>query len=178
MSESSNNLINEFMISAVETGSTVECISKTADALNNRLDMIVGNRIVLLGEPDYLEPDLFSVYKRKTNVIKNPAKVFLSTVPVGITDAFCAIASSGSVCISINKGMSSFISMLVYEHIVIVDSRTIIPKPRDIFLIEYKNGIQSYRSFSIVTGPSATSDMGPLVRGAHGPGKLHIIILN
>ena len=28
-----------------------------------------------------------------------------------------------------------------------------------------------------VTGPSATADMGPLVRGVHGPHKLHIIVL-
>jgi len=28
-----------------------------------------------------------------------------------------------------------------------------------------------------VTGPSATADMGPLVRGVHGPHKLHILVL-
>jgi len=28
-----------------------------------------------------------------------------------------------------------------------------------------------------VTGPSATADMGPLVRGVHGPHQLHVIVL-
>ena len=42
---------------------------------------------------------------------------------------------------------------------------------------EYLDGKGLTRSFSFITGSSATADMGPLVRGVHGPGQLHIIIL-
>ena len=41
----------------------------------------------------------------------------------------------------------------------------------------YLEGKGLKRSFTFITGPSATADMGPLVRGVHGPGKLHIIVL-
>ncbi len=33
------------------------------------------------------------------------------------------------------------------------------------------------RSAIIATGPSATADMGALVRGAHGPREVHVVIL-
>jgi L-lactate dehydrogenase complex protein LldG len=30
----------------------------------------------------------------------------------------------------------------------------------------------------VATGPSATADMGALVRGAHGPKEVHVVILD
>ncbi len=69
-------------------------------------------------------------------------------------------------------------SALTQIHIVVLDSKTIIPRPHDIFSDDYLNGKGLNRSFSIITGPSATADMGPLVRGVHGPGQLHIIVID
>ena len=34
-----------------------------------------------------------------------------------------------------------------------------------------------HRDLVFITGPSATADMGPLVRGVHGPHRLHILLL-
>ena len=53
----------------------------------------------------------------------------------------------------------------------------IVPRVRDLFSREVLEGKGLARSFTFITGPSATADMGPLVRGVHGPGKLHIIVL-
>lgn len=172
------DLVNQFKKSAVETGSTIECINRTPELLDESLNSYIENRIVLLGNPEYIEPSLFSIYKSKPNVISNPAKVLLTTINTGITDSICGIASTGSVCIPITRGVSSLISMLVYDHIVILDSNKILSRPKDLFSKEITARFNPFQSFSIITGPSATADMGPLVRGAHGPGKLHIIILN
>jgi L-lactate dehydrogenase complex protein LldG len=39
------------------------------------------------------------------------------------------------------------------------------------------NGEGLTRDFVFITGPSATADMGPLVRGVHGPHRQHVIVV-
>lgn len=170
-------LIEQFISSAREAVATVERIPADAASLNNALIAASEGEMIVLAQPNDISPDLFSIFELNKNVVTNPSKEQLSTIKTGVTDAFCAIAATGSVCVSISKNLSGPVSMLTHKHIVIVDSKTIIPKPRDVFSEKYLDGKGLKRSFSIITGPSATADMGPLVRGVHGPGKLHIIIL-
>lgn len=176
-SQINSKIIEQFIASAKEAVATVERIPANAESLNNALIAATENEMVLLAQPDDLDPELFSQFKLNKNVVTEPTMEQLSTIKTSITDAFCAIAATGSVCVSITKNLSSPASMLTRKHIVIVDSKTIIPKPRDVFSEKYLDGKGLKRSFSIITGPSATADMGPLVRGVHGPGKLHIIIV-
>ncbi|MEJ2615488.1 MAG: LUD domain-containing protein [Ignavibacteriaceae bacterium] len=175
--EFKTDIIEQFISSAKNTTATVERIHSDAESLNNSLIAASGEEMVLLAKPDYINTELFSIFKSNKNIITNPSKDLISRIKIGITDAFCAVASTGSVCVSITNSLSGIISMLVTKHIVVVDSKTIIPRPRDIFSEEYLNNKILKSNFSIITGPSATADMGPLVRGVHGPGKLHIIIL-
>lgn len=176
-SQINSKIVDQFIASAKESVATVERIVANAESLNNALIAVTENEMILLAQPDDISPELFSIFKLNKNVVTEPTKTQLSTIRTGITDAFCAIAATGSVCVSITKNLSSPASMLTRKHIVIVDSKTIIPKPSDLFSKEYLGGKGLKRSFSIITGPSATADMGPLVRGVHGPGKLHIIIV-
>ena len=171
------DLLEEFIESVKSTTASVELIHGDSESLNQALLESVGEEMVILSEPDYLSPNLFSIFKLNKNVITHPSKEQFSNVKIGITDAFCAIASTGSICVSLSKNLNTPASMLTRKHIAIVDSSTILSKPRDIFSND--NSIKKIllHSFSIITGPSATADMGPLVRGVHGPGKLHIIIL-
>ena len=69
--------------------------------------------------------------------------------------------------------MNGFASLIPRLHIAVVDAASIVPQPRDV--ITSAIGMQSDIVF--ITGPSATADMGPLVRGVHGPHKLHILVL-
>ena len=172
-----SEIINRFIFSVRELTATVEIVAQNSESLNNALIMATENKLVLLAEPANLNPELFQKFKLNKNVVTKPTKEQLSNIKIGITDAFCAIASTGSVCVSITKNLSSPASMLTRKHIVIVDSKTIVLRPREVFSEDYLDGKGLHQSFSIITGPSATADMGPLVRGVHGPEKLHIIIL-
>jgi L-lactate dehydrogenase complex protein LldG len=69
------------------------------------------------------------------------------------------------------------VSLLAPLHIAVVAAENIVPKPRDLFRPDMLDGKGLRRDFVFITGPSATADMGPLVRGVHGPHKLHIIVL-
>lgn len=179
MSESLHSeLVEQFVQSAINSVATVERIKRSKEALNNALlKEIKDEQFVLLAQPDDIEADLFSIFKKNEKVIINPTQEQLKTIRIGITDAFCGIAKTGSVCVSVTKNLSSPISMLTKKHIVVVDGKSIVARPSDVFSEKHLGGKGLSRSFSFITGPSATADMGPLVRGAHGPGNLHIIVL-
>lgn len=170
-------IIETFIASAREAAAIVELIPAGVGHLSDALIKATAGRPLLLCLDEYLEQEWYSVFSRGQNVVTSPSKNQLSGIDTGITGAFCGIASTGSVCISISQNLSSPISMLVRRHIVILDGRRIVPKPRDVFSEAHLGGKGLRCSFSIITGPSATADMGPLVRGVHGPGELHIIIL-
>lgn len=171
------NAVDLFIKSAKRITATVEIVAENANALNVALKTAAGNEKVLLSEPNNINAELFSIFKSNPNVVTHPNKEQLATIRVGITDAFCGIASTGSICVSVAQNMTSPASMLTRKHIVIVDGKTIVLRPRDVFSDELLNDRNISNSFSIITGPSATADMGPLVRGVHGPGEIHIIII-
>ncbi len=171
-------LLDHFMQSAETAGATVETVPRDAEALTRSLLKRTGGYdCVLLGLAGDLDPRLFGPFSARPNVILEPTKEELRTVPVGVTDAFCGVAATGSVCISLLRSMSVPVSMLTRTHIVVVDGLTIVPRVRDLFSPDVLEGKGLTRSFTFITGPSATADMGPLVRGVHGPGALHIIVL-
>ena len=178
MEKTVKELVAQFVESARAVEATVETIQGNAEELDaSLLRATAGDESVLFAQPDYLSPQLFAQFLRCERVITNPTKEQLAFTATGVTDAFCAIASTGSVCVSVSQNLSSPTSFLTRKHIAVVDARTIVPSPRDVF---DENGIPGKglkRSFSFITGPSATADMGPLVIGVHGPGELHIIVL-
>ena len=165
------------MASAVDACASVEIVHADAEALNSALIAATEGEEVLLASPNDISPQLLSLFILNKNVVTEPSIEQFSTIATGITDAFCAIASTGSVCVPVSKNLTVPISMLTRKHIVIVRRDTIVPKPRDVFSLKFMGSKGVRSSFSIITGPSATADMGPLVRGVHGPGKLHIIVL-
>jgi L-lactate dehydrogenase complex protein LldG len=171
-------IIDEFTNAAKVAAATVEVIKKDASAINDALIKSTENEeLVLFAEPNNLDANLFSDFKSNKKVVTDPTTEQLKTIRCGVTDAFGAVKSTGSVCVEVSKGLAIPASMLTRKHIVLVDANTIVPRPRDVLSEEYLEGKGLSQSFSFITGSSATADMGPLVRGVHGPGQLHIIIL-
>lgn len=171
-------LIVKFIEAAQNAAASVELIPNDVKSLTKALlDAAKDDEFILYAEPANLNPDLFSEFKKSPKVITEPNKVQLQNISCGVTDSFGAVASTGSVCVEVSENYTSPISMLTRKHIVVVDGNTIVPRPSDVFSKNYLDGKGLYKSFTIITGTSATADMGPLVRGVHGPGKLHIIIL-
>ena len=172
-------IIQEFINEAELAAATTEIIPANAVALNASLMAVTQNEeLVLFAEPEDVNPELFSEFRVNPKVVTKPTKEQLSTVRCGVTDAFGAVAATGSVCVAVSKGLASPISMLTRKHIVVLDSETIVQRPRNVLSEKFLDGKGLRRNYSIITGTSATADMGPLVRGVHGPGELHIIILS
>lgn len=174
-----SELVQNFREAAAIADATTEIISANATSLNEALTQATKKEeLVLFAQPEDIDPELFNKFKANPKVIIEPTKEQLSNVRCGVTDAFGAVAATGSVCVTVSKGLTSPLSMLTRKHIVVLDSKTIVKRPRDVLSDKYLEGKGMNRSFSFITGTSATADMGPLVRGVHGPGELHIIILS
>jgi L-lactate dehydrogenase complex protein LldG len=173
-----NALIEQFTTVAGTYTATVSCITRSAQALTAELRRITAaaDRI-LLAEPDDLEPRLFEPFRSGPGVVFSPTEAELASAEFGISDAFAAIASTGSVCVSVTKGLGGSVSLFARKHVAVVDANTIVARPGDLLLNPSLREKTLNRDFVFISGPSATADMGPLVRGVHGPGKVHVVIL-
>jgi len=103
---------------------------------------------------------------------------------IGISGANIAIAESGTLVIVSNEGNGRLVTTLPPVHIAILGVEKIVETlddATDILKVLPRSGtgqkITSYVSF--ITGPSRTADIElTLATGVHGPGEVHIILLD
>lgn len=100
---------------------------------------------------------------------------------VGITGAGAALAATGSLVLESGSGRYRTTSLLPDVHIALLRPGQILP---DLESWQQAQRAQGYPAFTkssnttIVTGPSKTADIAQeLIKGAHGPREVHIIIL-
>ena len=173
-----SSLLEQFTNSAKAAVATVEIIDRSPAALRDAILRAAGdaNRI-LYAPPNDLPFALFSNFAADPRAVADATAEELVHSAAGVTEAFAAVASTGSVCVNVSHQRTGMVSLLAPLQIAVVAAETIVPRPRDLFRAEVLDGKGLSRDFVFVTGPSATADMGPLVRGVHGPHKLHIIVL-
>ena len=96
-----------------------------------------------------------------------------------------AVAESGALVISTNDGHAIANDFLTETHIVILNSASLYATLADLWdglraeaETETKGGFMP-REFCLVTGPSRTADLGvPAKLGAHGPARVHVLLVN
>ncbi|HUS06592.1 MAG TPA: lactate utilization protein [Bryobacteraceae bacterium] len=100
-----------------------------------------------------------------------------ASLDAGITSADYALGDTGTLVMLSSPQEARMISLLPPLHIAVVErSRilsgldelfTILPKPADLT-----------SSMVLITGPSRTGDIEQiLIRGVHGPGEIHVIVI-
>jgi L-lactate dehydrogenase complex protein LldG len=171
-------LLEQFQKTARDAAATIEVIERSPDALCIALQRATeGLDKILYADPQDLPADLFARFLADPRVITNPTQEELKTSEAGVTEAFCGIARTGSVGIDVGYQLTGFVSLLAPLHVAVLGAQNIVSQPRDVLRRDQLGGKGLTRDFVLVTGPSATADMGPLVRGVHGPHRLHIIVL-
>ena len=173
------SLLDDFTKAATQAVAMVRVVERTPQALRDAILNAAGDATrILYAPPHELPASLFSEFAADPRVRANATPEEMVGSDAGVTEAFAAVASTGSVCIDISFERTGMVSLLAPLQIAVVAAETIVPQPRDLFRPDVLGGRGLERDFVFVTGPSATADMGPLVRGVHGPHKLHIIVLN
>ncbi len=167
-------LLEQFERAACAVTATVEYVERSGEAVRDAvLRRAGGESPIVVAAPSRLPALYFAPLIGSAGVLISPTVEQFRTAPVGVSEAFAGVARTGSVCVEISAGINGFASLISRLHIAVVDAASIVPQPRDVFA----SAIGMQADFVFVTGPSATADMGPLVRGVHGPHKLHILVL-
>lgn len=90
--------------------------------------------------------------------------------------ALWGIAESGSIVVHSGPDAPVLLSFLPLHHIVVLRQSTLLP-----YLEDYAARLDQMatpRNAILITGPSGTTDIeGSYVRGAHGPGFLHFVLV-
>jgi hypothetical protein len=96
---------------------------------------------------------------------------------VGVTSAILGVASTGSVLIGSGASSPRAASILPETHLVILPADRLVAGLED--ALEAVQGLASTHSAPfLVTGPSRTSDIEmEMVLGAHGPRRLHVLLV-
>jgi L-lactate dehydrogenase complex protein LldG len=104
---------------------------------------------------------------------------------VGISSANVAAADSGTIIITENEGNARLVTGLPRKHLALVGMEKIVPTLDDAFLTAQvqwaysgvANPMPSY--VNLISGPSQTADIEcTLVKGMHGPGEFHVVLLD
>jgi L-lactate dehydrogenase complex protein LldG len=170
--------LDQFREQVSATGGTMELVARSPEAVRDAvLAKASTKRPILIAEPRYLSPDYFRSLRSEQGVLTNPRAEDYRSAPVGVTEAFAAVARTGSVCVDMGADIAGYVSLLPRLHIVVVDIDRLVFRPSDLFRFEQFARPIYHRNFVFISGPSATADMGPLVRGVHGPHELHIVVL-
>lgn len=97
---------------------------------------------------------------------------------IGITGAFAAIAETGTLMLLSGAGTPSSNSLLPETHIAVLSLSRIVPHMEDAWaLLRAEHGTPP-RAVNFISGPSRTADIEQtIVIGAHGPYRVHIILV-
>ncbi|HZZ45141.1 MAG TPA: LUD domain-containing protein [Tepidisphaeraceae bacterium] len=94
----------------------------------------------------------------------------------GVTDAYAAVAETGSIVMRASAEHGRVLSLTPPIHVAILEPKVFVADLVDLFEKVTRDGAGS--GVTLITGPSKTSDIeGQLVTGVHGPGKVHVFVL-
>jgi L-lactate dehydrogenase complex protein LldG len=127
----------------------------------------------------YRKEDVREVIKRivrgRTVVTTEAGDVRIAEI--GINFADYALADTGSLVFLTESHESRLISLLPPIHIAIVARKKILSGLDELFTLVPQPTARS-SAMALITGPSRTADIEMrLVRGVHGPGEIHVIIV-
>lgn len=173
------NLLDQFEASARAAAATIERVPRDPALIAAAAQRAApaAQRIAVAASRD-LPAELLDACRALPAAFTGRSKSELASADLGITEAFAGVAASGSLCVSVDDTDTGYVSLLSRAHIAVLDSSSLVARVSDIF--SRAHAAKSFgleRNFAFVTGPSATADMGPLVRGVHGPHRLHILVL-
>jgi L-lactate dehydrogenase complex protein LldG len=97
---------------------------------------------------------------------------------VGISGVFCAVAETGSLVVLSGADTPASVSLLPETHIALVPASRIVAGMEEVWRLLRDECGELPRAVNFISGPSRTGDIEQtLVLGAHGPYRVHIVLL-
>jgi L-lactate dehydrogenase complex protein LldG len=97
---------------------------------------------------------------------------------VGITGCFCAIAETGTLMLLSGADTYASAALLPETHIAVIPVSRIVRSMEDAFALAKQERGGLPRATNFISGPSRTGDIEQtIVLGAHGPYRVHVILV-
>ena len=167
------------MLAAVEALAGKTCRAETPEAARDYVARAVGGRTaVASGAPFLRECGITGLPGVRSGVTdRAELRQLCATVGVGITCADYALADTGTLVLFSSPEEARMISLLPPAHIAVVPRGCILTGLDELFALVPLPAERS-SSMVLITGPSRTADIEQiLVRGVHGPGEIHVVVV-
>jgi len=163
---------------AALAGKTLHAKS-TAEAREYVAQTIAGKTAVASNSPFLKDAGISSLPGVETGFTDETAlRNACAITDFGITSATYALADTGSLVMIAARDEARLVSLLPPVHIAIVPAERILTGLDELYMLEPKPA-DSSSSMVLITGPSRTADIEQLlVRGVHGPGEIHVIVVD
>jgi L-lactate dehydrogenase complex protein LldG len=98
---------------------------------------------------------------------------------LGVTGAFCAIAETGTLVMLSGAATPTGTALLPDTHIAVIRAARIVSGMEEAFALVRAECGGVPRAINLISGPSRTGDIEQtIVLGAHGPFRVHILLLD
>jgi L-lactate dehydrogenase complex protein LldG len=160
---------DEFAAAVRETGASVTHTSASA----------AGEEIAtLVDAPAVGTPLPFDDVSYEGTIVEpEPTGVDLADAETSVTAGTLGIADYGSVVLEETGAGEELLSLYAETHVVVVAASDVVPDMPAAFDALDGRFEAAKTDAIIATGPSATADMGAVVTGVHGPGEVHVVVL-
>ena len=148
------------------------------EAANYVESVIAGRDAVASNAPYLAECGVTALGGVRTGFTESSAlRAACSTTAVGVTSADYALSETGTLVMIASPSEARLISLLPPVHIAVVPLERLLTGLDELFTrVPDPAAITS--SMVMITGPSRTADIEQiLVRGVHGPGELHVVLV-
>ncbi|HUD99901.1 MAG TPA: lactate utilization protein [Bryobacteraceae bacterium] len=169
----------ESMLRAVEALAGKTHRAATPDDARAYVAAVIDGRTAVASNAPYLRDcgivDLPCVQSDFTDAAA--LRAVCATVDVGITSADYALADTGSLVMLASPAEARLISLLPPVHIAVVPKERLLSGLDELLTILPDPAAET-SSMVLITGPSRTADIEQiLVRGVHGPGEIHVVVV-
>jgi len=98
---------------------------------------------------------------------------------IGMNEAFCALAETGTLMLLSGPGTPAAVSLLPETHVALLPVSRIVARMEDAWALLRKERGSLPRAVNFVSGPSRTADIEQTVTlGAHGPYRVLIVLVS
>ncbi|HJU23497.1 MAG TPA: lactate utilization protein C [Casimicrobiaceae bacterium] len=169
------DLVQRFLGRAADMSSTTDRVAVLAD-----VPAAVAGYLASIGETasaGVCWPEIASLDWRASGITIE-ARPTLGRDALGITACFCAIAETGTLVFVTGAQTPSATFLLPETHVAIVRGDQIVATMEDAFARVRARCGRLPRAVNLVSGPSRTGDIEQtIVLGAHGPRRVHIVLV-
>lgn len=97
---------------------------------------------------------------------------------LGVTGAFCGIAETGTLMLVSGAGSPASVSLLPETHVALLPVARLVAHMEEAWALARRELHTLPRAVNFISGPSRTADIEQtLVLGAHGPYRVHIVLI-